>query len=349
MSTTDQAFLRAYRDPAAKPRPIAAAARSQMAQPLASPVPVPSSTPESTVVEIGLEQLPLERFATIHVAAGAAIPAPHADFSPRLAESPAAALPGGAAGQTRDQSRKRSLSSFTVAVQTAVEPPKPALEVDEVRWPAVCKNLLTSQRIAFEGVQNQLQADLEPSHNVIGITAAGRGEGCTTLALCLARHIAAAGGGVALVDADFALPQIAPRLGLSIEGGWETAIEGRNSVWEVMIESKADRLAILPLMPNLSNDGLRKSAFRAATDLHELAEQYDMVIVDVGPLAGGSPAECFLQPGSGIDGWIVVHDVRRGSGAALASLSLRLADAKQMQFGIAEMFVSSQRGSQGEN
>jgi Mrp family chromosome partitioning ATPase len=294
------------------------------------------------VVDVGWNETPLESFATIHVGVDSVVPAPHADFSRRLEPRSSVASPQASSmGNAFARSPKSSLSSFTVAKQTAAGSPQPALEVDEVRWPPICKSLLTSHAQAFEGLRSQLQPDLEAGRKVIAITGAVRGEGRTTLALCLAKHWIAGGIKVAIVDADFSSPQIASQLGLGIESGWETALEGQNHVWDVMIESKTDRLAILPLNSPPAKDAVPNLPLRVAANLLELAEQYELVIVDAGPMTSGSITEIWLQPGSGIDGWIVVHDERRGSAAALANLTLRLADAKQMQLGIAEMLVGS--------
>src|SRR5207244_4111620 len=125
---------------------------------------------------------------------------------------------------------------------------------------------------------------------------------------------------VAIVDADFASGKLAEYLGLGIERGWEAVLDGGETVWEVMIESMKDRLAILPFVSKTADESTASSSYRIAATLQELANQYEVLIVDAGPIVMESSALTWLlKSGSGVDSLILAHDFRRSDVSGLAA------------------------------
>ncbi|HEY2881464.1 MAG TPA: hypothetical protein VGJ15_03510 [Pirellulales bacterium] len=332
MSVTDQAFIRAYQ------------------------VDVTSKSVASKTVAPG---------ASIQVGLGSVIPPPHANFGggkfrPPIAPVQRAALPttsntqtAATAGNSAASSIVRphfatgkanmaSLSSFTdgAAQQTAVvETLKPALEIDGVRWPAICETLLAQHAEVFDPLVTELKREAELGLNVTAFSGTKRREGRTTLALCLARRLARRDLKVALVDADFAHPQLAAQLSIGLQRGWEAVLGGEETLWDVMIESVADRLALAPLGASLAGDDVPLALYRIAGVLAELAEHFDVVLVDAGSLGEESAApQWLLEPNLGIHNIVLTHDARSGSAPQLATACLQLADAGQRQLGIVEMF-----------
>ncbi len=382
MSITDQAFIRAFRDPAAAK--LAAGSASASLQPeikISKILPkiraaglkpatvdlTQSSESQSdsrglvsNVIEAGPNGDWSTSFATIDVGLDSPVPPPHAAFkaSVKSSDSPlaTAARPKSKIGSRPvfppvvrtpspfGKSAKASLSSFTgsIASQVATESQRPALEVDAVRWPAICELLLKEHAEQFDQLADEARPECLDGRKVIGITGIDRGEGRTTLALCLARRLTSQNMQVAIVDADFASPSLAERLGLSVEQGWEAVLDGRESIWELMIESKADRLAVLPLAGPVAIDTVVGLQYRVAAAFQELSEHYDAIVVDAGPIAvESSNLNWLLQPNCGVSGLVVAHDVRRNEGTRLAAVCLQLAEANVTQLGIAEMFVNS--------
>jgi Mrp family chromosome partitioning ATPase len=311
--------------------------------------------------------------SAIDIGLGSVIPAPHAKFPPmEMPSTPAPAAPpttsgihaakssllktDGAGGMAAPhigsgkphwsfgQSPKVSLSSFVglnVAATPAAEPHKPALEVDAVRWPAVCETLLARHAERFDRLAAEIRHEVESGHKVTAISGIRRGEGRTTLALCLARRLAAGNTKIALVDADFSNPSLAAQLSIAIEQGWEAALDGEATMWESMIESVADRFAIAPLAANVAKHDITPAAFRIAAVLGELAEHYDVVLLDAGPIGAESVTTGWLlEPSVGVHNIILAHDVRRPESHRLAAGCLQIAEAKQRQLGIAETFVA---------
>ncbi|HTQ39425.1 MAG TPA: hypothetical protein VMJ32_10370 [Pirellulales bacterium] len=356
--------------------------------------------------------------AAIDIGLGSVIPPPHAKFPPMDApaaaqshEQPSAsasgsaeeigkATPSGAisdlgaphAGVSKPhislgRSPKAALSSyagFTAAATTASDKTKPALEIDAVRWPAVCETLQAKATDGFDRLAADLCTEAEAGRKVTAITGAARCEGRTTLALCLARQLAAANAKVALVDADFSSPQMAALLGIAVERGWETALAGDETLWETMIDSVTDKFALALLGRGVSASAPAAStgqhavlipvtgsetkgvhvasvhvagsgdavpvrfvpqAFRIAAALSELAEHFDVVLIDAGPLGQDSATtQWLLEPTVGVHNIILAHDVRRNEAHKLAAACLQLAEAKQHQLGIAETFVGEEAG-----
>jgi hypothetical protein len=129
-------------------------------------------------------------------------------------------------------------------------------------------------------------------------------------------------------------------LNIGAEAGWEAAICGEQSVWDVMIEAANDRLSIVPLRAAHDFEPMPRPVYGIAAVLGELAEQFDLVIVDAGPLLVDEAADWLLDPGAGVQGAIVAHDARRNHPHRLAAASLQLAEAGVRQLGFAEMFKS---------
>ena len=189
---------------------------------------------------------------------------------------------------------------------------------------------------------DDLRQEAAEGRKVFAISGLARREGRTTLTLCLAKQLADARIRVAVVDADFASPSVASKLGVNAEAGWETALHGEQSVWEVMIEATADRLSIVPLVAARFADQMPRPVYGITAVLSELAEHFDVVLIDAGPLAEGDAADWLLDPAAGVQGVILAHDTRQGDASRLAAACLQLAEAGVRQLGIAEMFVTEE-------
>lgn len=138
-----------------------------------------------------------------------------------------------------------------------------------------------------------------------------RGDGGTTMTLLAARQLSSQGARVVLVDADLHQPALADRIGVAVEVDWQWAWREKLPLEEALIESLADGMALLPLRKTASADA--RQAIPALNHIvTELAQRYDVVCIDGGPLAAQS-GEAAWQLGSvSLDLACVVHDARRG-------------------------------------
>lgn len=218
---------------------------------------------------------------------------------------------------------------------------EPVLQVDSFAWPSGCARLAVDAQEQIGQLAAALTAASGQGQRVVGISASQRGDGCTTLLLCAARHLAEQGLRVVLVDADFDSPLLAQRLGLLPEFGWEEVLAGRLPLEEVAVDSVQDRLAIVPLcglLPTGTDDDDRPSP---PAVLGVLGEHYDLVLVDLGRFgdhaAGdGGPLETVVD---WIDAVVLVHNVGSTSPADLERTRQLVQAAGLEELGITENFV----------
>ena len=89
-----------------------------------------------------------------------------------------------------------------------------------------------------------------------------------------------------LVDADLGRPRLAKRLGVQPEIGWdETTEEEGRRVDRAIVEASANNVALLPAREP-ADDGSRPAGdlSRLAACLKTVQNDYDTVLVDLGPL-----------------------------------------------------------------
>ena len=76
------------------------------------------------------------------------------------------------------------------------------------------------------------------------VTGLRRGEGRSTLGLCLARLASQTGARIALVDADFENPQLAELLGVGTQCDWHSVLAEGLPLAEAAIVCLADELTL---------------------------------------------------------------------------------------------------------
>jgi Mrp family chromosome partitioning ATPase len=240
-------------------------------------------------------------------------------------------------------------SEVAARSEAEAEPPRAAFEVDRFTWPDVCDALLEKQAGEFDQLIGQLVTESALGRKIVAITGSRRGDGRTTLALLLARRLAATAVKVVVVDADFEVPQLAARLGMTIQSGWENVLTDGLPVWEGLVESLADRVALLPLAPRLaSNVGqptatefVARHAEAIRQHLDALRKHFDVVLVDAGAIKAVRPDAKPRGPlalAGCLDAAITVSDVRTTAPDRIADLQRRLLEARIVPLGIAENF-----------
>jgi Mrp family chromosome partitioning ATPase len=214
---------------------------------------------------------------------------------------------------------------------------RPAYRVDAFAWPAECTKLGLQASGQLTRLIEGLIVACNQGHKVIAVAACRQGEGCTTLSLCAARRLAQGDRNVVVVDADFQNPQLARRLGLLPETGWEEVLSGRLPLSEAIIESAQQRLAVVPLLnPVSQEEGSTLTYSGLAASLSMLREHYDLVLVDLGEFCPGAVSEA---AGHWIDAAVLIHDIRHTSHAELARARKRVEAAGVVEIGVVENFV----------
>lgn len=215
----------------------------------------------------------------------------------------------------------------------------PGLQVEQFDWTKLC-NALDSRagdelgRLAAEiGV-------LTARGKAIGVCAARRGEGATTISLCLARRLARAGKRTIAIDFDLARAELGQMLGLALDSGWETVLDGHGALEEAAIESVVDRFSVLALADVPAHGAAALG--RLCQSLGRLLAQHDAVLVNLAPLCDPRLIDALADPrmASRLGTLLVVYDARH-SHALLDQLWRKAAAAGPYEIVLAENFSAT--------
>jgi protein-tyrosine kinase len=217
---------------------------------------------------------------------------------------------------------------------------RPMLQVDSFAWPTLCERISPTAKGRLDQLSERL--DQKNSGQIIGIVGSTHKAGSTTLLLSMAQSLAESGKRVLLMDAHFNQPELADRLGLEPENGWELVNEANESVAELLIESINDRLTLLPLckaspLGPFGLTGAPSKSFLKATE--ELREHFDLILVDLGA-AVESEEENLMAAIELVDTAIIVHNVRDARRTDLIESRTRIRDFGIKIEGIIENFAS---------
>ena len=183
----------------------------------------------------------------------------------------------------------------------------PAFEVDQFGWASPITDLVASGGAELDALAHKILSSARGGGQVVAIGSAEPGAGGTTLMLCLAHRLAAMQLKAALVDADFADPTLAQRLGMSPTFGWEDIVDEQRSLCDLLIGSAADGLALLPLRGPVAMPQRLGGDLYWRTTIDALRARYRLVLLDVGALGPEEMVQLpWLRADSGIDSAIVV-------------------------------------------
>lgn len=187
---------------------------------------------------------------------------------------------------------------------------RPALQVDHFRWPKICSRLTAAAPGELSRLADALAAAKDAGQKILALASCQSGEGTTTLLLCLGQLLAEQGPRVVLVDANLADPQLARRLGLVPENGWEDVLAGRVPLEEVVIESADGLLALLPVREPLTGVPGPRDEITLKENFAALQGRYDLILVDWGSLERQLAAPAPLRGiGHCLDGLVLVHNL----------------------------------------
>ena len=171
---------------------------------------------------------------------------------------------------------------------------------------------------------------------VILFTSCHRAEGRTTLILTVARALARHPFRTLVVDADLTGPMVARSLGLRPDAGLDDVVEGGLAVSDALVDAHDDHLGILPMRAAVSRprDFLASPAWTCT--LAYLRREYDLILVDGGPLFTGLSAAVLHRS---VDAAVLVtHRGMTGERAVLRAREV-LEGGGVPLLGLAETFV----------
>jgi Mrp family chromosome partitioning ATPase len=231
-------------------------------------------------------------------------------------------------GTAASNSQRRPLSTFSPQPAAVEARFRPALEVDQFRWPSVVSVLVGSHLTRWSRAVDALLEAVESGRTLLGVAGAVRGAGATTVSACLARLMIDAGKTVALVDGDFAAPGLARSLGVAPDAGWEDVLAGRMPLADAVIHSLGDRLALLPLVQGGPSAADKLDGIHASITAGVLRYHYDVVLFDLGAVADRlqGPIACRLARRCRLDGLVITT----ANGDAEACEQLLAANAPEL-------------------
>jgi Mrp family chromosome partitioning ATPase len=227
------------------------------------------------------------------------------------------------------------------------KPFRPMLQVARFPRPNICRQLDETAGDEMERLAEALAVEAERNGKVFGMAGCSSGEGATTLLLTVAARLSRRLK-VAVVDAHLTCPDLARRLGLQPEDGWEDVLSGRLPLAEVVIESVENQMALLPtcksipradLAAEAEGDSLSDTENQMLDSIDILADSYDLVLVDLGPLDDLTPLGGVLA--SRLDAIVLVQNHRTTSDEQLSDTLRQLSAVQIPQVGVVQNFVGS--------
>lgn len=273
-------------------------------------------------------------------------------WTPEAAEAAKAAVaqvPRGVATKSKIPAPPKSISQPHFGAKNAVQrvdiahkaPPNlpkitPAWEVDSLLWPRTCDQLLASEKPYFEEAAGRLLEASRQGMRTLAICESRRGEGCSTVALCIAKSAAATGLRIGILDADFQSDGLAEMLGLEVDCNWTEAAADVTAIHEHSVQFLDQPITLFPL----SREGRQAATSTAGASLSlipQIAEQFDLLIVDFGVCNDGALAQA-LSSKLMIDAALVVRDLRHTSSRSVHATVSQIRESGIEAVGIAENF-----------
>ncbi|HUG70020.1 MAG TPA: hypothetical protein VMM76_19875 [Pirellulaceae bacterium] len=211
----------------------------------------------------------------------------------------------------------------------------PVWEVDRFRWPDEIEQLFKAQTEYFDYAGKKLVAASREGLNILAIMSTRRGEGSTTLALCLARAAAGAGARVGLLDGNLAHSELGEKLGVDFGSGWQSAAASEQPLAEAAITGLEEGITLFPSAASSGSSIKSLGDERVGPIFRAAAANYDLLIVDAGTADLGRNVEA-------LDAAIVARDVRQTSEEETLVVAAALRNCGVKAVGIAENFSSSQ-------
>jgi Mrp family chromosome partitioning ATPase len=248
MSTTNQAFIKAYRQDLADQSPTAGAAPTTHNQ---------ADAPAREAVH------------TATAVSGAAHANPnYASTGPKLPLSSFITRSQQPASDARNDDNNILEPGTTIA---------------SFQWPKICRALSLQSGPQLDRVVDMLRAQADAGHSLVGIMGLFPRVGATTTSLCLAARAARRVRRAILVDANLCHPRIAAWLDVVPTVGWEEVLKHRAALSDAVIRATDDNLDVLALGSKPKNPEPLATGLQAAVSAGVLRHAYDIVLVDIGP------------------------------------------------------------------
>ena len=199
---------------------------------------------------------------------------------------------------------------------------------------------------AYRAIRNSIAfAGVDSPIDVLTVTSSVPGEGkstfTTNLAICLAND----GKRVVIVDCDLRRPvQHKTYPTLANDRGVSSVLSQQMSLEDAVQQTPVDNLSILTSGPLPSNPGRLVESLRLRQMLQQLAQKYDMVLVDAPPILAVGDA---LNLGRASKGVLLVVEAGKTTRRMLGDLRSRIEGSGFEPIGVVLNKVDARRGAYG--
>ena len=151
-------------------------------------------------------------------------------------------------------------------------------------WPDLVLQLVQDPRGAIDTLGHTVLGLLGRGENRVGITSTRFGEGCSTIAASLALWASNLDQSVLMVDGHFNRPGLGQQLGIEDAPPWTLTDETTCSIEQRVHRLPGTSIGVLPLTHGSAGvDGSQPAFDALGGSLQTLANQYDLVLIDIGP------------------------------------------------------------------
>ncbi len=215
-------------------------------------------------------------------------------------------------------------------------------EVDAFQWPDLCNRLQGESASGLSGLLRSVLHRAWRGKNVFAATSFSHGEGTTTVTLCLAKLAAMFDVKVAIIDGNIGAPHLIDDLGVSAEHGWSD-LGSDIPLSEIAVRSLDDHVVVVPLRELASTRDASALQNQAATVVSQLADSFELVLIDTGPMFHAAHLWLSEQVRSGIHGGIVIRNMRLTSPEQMDDVCVRLQQAHIREVLVVENFQQPAR------
>ena len=211
-------------------------------------------------------------------------------------------------------------------------------------WSGQYREIFRRGADEFAGLADAVEEAARKGNKIFGFGGWGRGTGVTTLVLGILNEMLSRQCRILLADANFQRPCLAETIGVPESSlSWEEIPNWRETEGAGLVRVETGRYPfyLLPLYQDRIADARaassRKSWFHSFL---ELAEEFDLVLIDHGSLRTGNDREkVFELLRFGCDGYYLVTDARSGWGGSAVSLPAVSDECRLPCLGIIENFT----------
>ena len=211
-------------------------------------------------------------------------------------------------------------------------------EVDHFHCPPICQRLQSLTGEHLYRIATSLLHEPQSEGTIAAITGVNPQEGRTTVLISLAYVAATLSKRIAMIDGHLATPDLGPLLGIQLDRGWESVSLGM-PIGDAAVASLAESLILFPLGRLIRQQNGPQPAEGADSILKSLRENFDLVLLDAGPMFVAAHNWFNRSCAHLIDTAIILRDKRHVAVDQINDASIRIQHADVSCISVLENFT----------